>query len=130
MPASQDAYSQTAASLHGISSSHILSHCYEECENRRRGLLKCVGTLWSPDQAEGAGIPAPSALGGMRISGTPPPFRGSVYLVNRSVAQGDDKEIPIRSGLDVGCDAKVPAEQQALALGDVKLVIVIRDAVL
>src|SRR5881628_2666350 len=51
-------------------------------------------------------------------------------LVYRSVAKRHQKQIAVWSGLDVGHDSKVPAHEQAFALGDIKFCEVVCNAVL
>src|SRR5918999_4650205 len=51
-------------------------------------------------------------------------------LVNLPVAERDHEQVAVWSGLDVGADAEVPADQERLAFGDLELVEVVRDPVL
>ena len=52
-----------------------------------------------------------------------------VDLIHRAIGAGDDIDLPVRSGVDVGDDAKVGAEQKTLAFGDVVFVRVVRHPI-
>ena len=54
---------------------------------------------------------------------------GPVDLVDRACLIGQQEEIAVRAGEDLGDDPEVPAEEQALALDEVPLVDVVGDQV-
>ena len=58
------------------------------------------------------------------------PLVAAIDLIDRAVGERDDVEVAVRAGVDVGADAEVAAEEQALALRDLPLADVVRDAIL
>src|SRR6266496_604320 len=50
-------------------------------------------------------------------------------LVDRALVQRDEEQVAVRRGLDVGDDPEVRADEQAFALGEVELVVVVGDPV-
>jgi len=50
--------------------------------------------------------------------------------VDLALVQRHQEEVAVRAGLDVGHDPEVPPDEQALAFGDVELVVVVGDTVL
>ena len=51
-------------------------------------------------------------------------------LVDRPLRERDDKQVAVRSSLDIGSDPEVPVDQQAFAPGDLVLGEVVRHPVL
>src|SRR5690349_13397589 len=50
-------------------------------------------------------------------------------LVNATVRERNDKDVSIRTGDDVRCDAEVFADHETLALGLIELVEIVGDAI-
>src|SRR5262245_8058457 len=101
-----------------------------------------AGTSWSPDSwatklspAEAGAASARSANAPMRTSmmvlriAFPPRVLGlpAEDFVDRALIQPDHEEVAVRPGLDVGHYPEVRADERALAVGDVELVVVVGD---
>src|SRR5688572_6537732 len=72
----------------------------------------------------------PRTAGGLSHIDSPGSVLARRDLVDRALRERHDVQVAVRARLDIRAHPEVAAEQEALALGDLPLVDVVRDAVL